>query len=80
MIGSQEGSVYYRELVSQYQCAYMAAPKKDRVNFVLAIIKEITSKGGRFLHPTRKRGGWVEMTMDKAIEKTNRALKEAKPR
>lgn len=55
----------------------MAAPKLDKAKIALAIVKEVLSQGGRFL--CEKGSDWVEVTQEKAREKTSQALREKAP-
>ena len=74
---SHIGNKNFRTLVRQSQREYLVAAKLDKANIAMDIVKEVISSGGRFLHEKGDR--WVEVTPEKAREKTSQALREKAP-
>lgn len=74
---SHLGNKNYRTQVRRRQREYLAAPKLKKAGVAQLIIEEIYSDGGRFL--TEKQGKWIEISKDKAREKTSQALREKAP-
>ena len=78
VIGSSTaGNNWFRSLIGQSQQVYMTAAKLDKAKIAMAIVKEIKSRGGRFLRV--KRGNWMEITAEKTMEKTSQALQTKVP-
>ena len=74
---SHIGNKNFRALVRQSQREYLVAAKLDKASIAMGIVKEVISSGGRFLHENGD--GWVEVTPEKAREKTSQALREKAP-
>jgi hypothetical protein len=74
---SHRGNKHFRTLVRQHQRAYLAAPKLKKAAVAQIIVDEVYGQGGRFL--TEKQGKWVEVSKEKAREKTSQALREKAP-
>ena len=74
---STAGNNLFRSLIGQSQQVYMTAAKLDKAKIAMAIVKEIKSRGGRFLRV--KRGNWMEITAEKTREKTSQALQTKVP-
>lgn len=68
------GTIIYRAIIREYQDRYISAPKLEKGKLVLAIVKGVTSIGGRFLRV--KRGSWVEVSVEKARQQTSYALRQ----
>ena len=68
------GTIIYRAIIREYQDRYVSAPKLEKGKIVLAIVKGVTSIGGRFLRV--KRGSWVEVSVEKARQQTSYALRQ----
>jgi hypothetical protein len=71
---SHLGNRTYRNLVSKIQPRYLAAAKLDKAAVAMTVVEEIYKGGGRFLMDVG--GVWVEVSKEKAREKTSQALRE----
>ena len=60
-------------MIRQNQHAYFHSRKLEKTEVAKAIVSEITSSGGRFLN--LKMGRWVELSAEKAREKTRLSLR-----
>mmetsp|Transcript_10555 Transcript_10555/g.19702 ORF Transcript_10555/g.19702 Transcript_10555/m.19702 type:complete len:259 (-) Transcript_10555:472-1248(-) len=69
------GNVYFRELVSEYQPAYIQARKRDKTMIAKTIVAQVRNRNGRFLRK-QENGNWVDVGDKKAAEKTSQALRE----
>jgi hypothetical protein len=72
------GNQNFRELVRRRQMDYLAAPKLKKADIATLVTEEVFSSGGRFLMG-KKKGGWVEISKDKARAKASQALREKAP-
>jgi hypothetical protein len=68
------GNIYFRDLVSEYQPAYVQARKRDKTIIAKTIVARVRSRNGRFLR--KENGKWVDVGDKKAAEKTSQALRE----
>ena len=77
---SHSGNRAFRSLVKQYQSNYLKVKKCDKPKVADTIVNIIHQKGGRFLKRHKSKGVfWVELSKDKAREKTCQALRERAP-
>jgi hypothetical protein len=74
---SHPGNKIYRTHVTMRKEQYSAAPKLKKAFVAKLVTDEIYHSGGRFL--LEKQGRWVEISPDKAREKTCQALREKPP-
>lgn len=72
------GNVRFRNLVKSYKPQYLAVPKMRKAAIAQEIVDTIrkTDPPGRFLQLSSDSGGWVEISNEKAREKTSQALRE----
>jgi hypothetical protein len=69
------GTIVYRTMIREYHERYVSSSKRGKGKIVLAIVKGVTSVGGRFLRV--KRGGiWAEVSGQNARESTRNALRQ----
>lgn len=68
------GNIYYRNLVSRKQPAYVQAKKMDKSVIAKSIVANIRERNGRFLK--NDAGSWVDVGDRRATEKTSQALRE----
>jgi len=68
------GNIYYRNLVSKKQPAYVQAKKMDKSIIAKSIVANIRERNGRFLK--NDAGSWVDVGDRRATEKTSQALRE----
>lgn len=68
------GNIYYRNLVSSKQPAYVQAKKMDKSIIAKSIVANIRERNGRFLK--NDAGSWVDVGDRRATEKTSQALRE----
>ena len=68
------GNIHYLQIVRQRKERYGQLSKGDKSNFALSIVKEIQSRGGRFLR--NHEGKWREVDDDTARKKVSAALRE----
>ena len=71
---SHPGNKIYRKHVTLRKEEYLVAPKLKKAFVAKLVTDEIYHSGGRFL--LEKQGRWVEISPDKAREKTCQALRE----
>lgn len=69
------GNVFFRDLVSEYQPAYVQARKRDKTMIAKTIVAQVRNRNGRFLRKGEN-GNWVDVGDKKAAEKTSQALRE----
>lgn len=68
------GNIHYLQIVRQRKERYGQLSKGDKSSFALSIVKEIQSRGGRFLR--NHEGKWREVDDDTARKKVSAALRE----
>ena len=70
------GNQRYRDLITSYALQYaMATTKQDKMNMTAQIVSDLTSGyGSRFLRRADS-GGWEELRMSAARDKTSHALR-----
>jgi hypothetical protein len=68
------GNIYFRDLVSSRQPAYVQARKMDKTLIAKSIVAHIRERNGRFLKNVK--GSWIDVGDQKAAEKTSQALRE----
>lgn len=68
------GNIYFRDLVSEHQPAYVQARKRDKTRIAKSIVAQVRSRNGRFLR--KEDGKWIDVGDKKAAEKTSQALRE----
>lgn len=68
------GNIFFRDLVSQKQPAYIQARKKEKTVISKSIVATIRKRNGRFMK--QENGQWVEVGDLKAAEKASQALRE----
>lgn len=68
------GNIFFRDLVSEHQPAYVQARKRDKTLIAKSIVAQVRSRNGRFLR--KEDGKWVDVGDKKAAEKTSQALRE----
>jgi len=80
-VNFHEGNEYFRTLVRKHKVAYVACPKRQKVEFSRLIVKEIKSRNppGRFLKQDAKSQLWHDVGEKKALDKTRQALREGAP-
>ena len=69
------GNIYFRDLVSEQQPAYVQARKSDKTLIAKSIVAKIRESQGRFLKVISK-GVYEDVNDKKAAEKTSQALRE----
>lgn len=74
---SHPGNKMYRTHVRMRKEEYLAAPKLKKAFVAKLVTDEIYKNGGRFL--LERQGRWIEISPDKAREKTAQALREKPP-
>jgi salicylate hydroxylase len=73
---NHEGNKRYRAMVAHHQIEYLAATKKkEKAAMARTIVVSIQREGGRFLKRDSN-GVWVQVTDERAKEKTSQALRE----
>ena len=85
------GNVRYRQLVRERQVAYLQARRGEKPKISEYVVNEIHRNGGRFLkridhnhsssndQPQLQQYQWIEVSDQKAREKTSQALREKAP-
>jgi hypothetical protein len=73
------GNRDFRDLINKYRTVYLKAKKNDKPSISRAIVKEIRSKGGRFLKKEEKGHLYYEIGDIQAREKTSQALRQRAP-
>lgn len=68
------GNIFFRDLVSEHQPAYVQARKRDKTLIAKSIVAHVRSKNGRFLR--EENGKWIDVGDKKAAEKASQALRE----
>jgi hypothetical protein len=68
------GNIYFRDLVSEHQPAYVQARKRDKTRIAKSIVAQVRNRNGRFLR--KENGKWIDVGDKKAAEKTSQALRE----
>ena len=70
------GNEIFRDLVAKARPGYLAARKKEKGEIARRIVKEIRSRGGRWLKKDTATGAWQEVSDDVATKKTTQAFRE----
>jgi hypothetical protein len=80
------GNRQFRQVVSYYQPAYLAARRADKPDIAMRIVHDILGRGGRFLKRTKMHGAgpsghfcWQDIGESRAYEKVCQALREGAP-
>lgn len=68
------GNRIFRQLVSEHRPRYCSVPKSKKAVVSQEIVREIRSRGGRFLR--KNENCWYDVGDKKAIYKTSQALRE----
>jgi hypothetical protein len=66
-------------LINKYRSVYLKARKNDKPGISRNIVREIRSKGGRFLKKDERSGLFYEIGDAQAREKTSQALRQRAP-
>lgn len=75
-INSHPGNQSFRDLIREHQSIYLKAKKKLKPLLASSIVDIVHKRKGRFLKRDFATGGFYEIGVDKAIEKTAQALRE----
>jgi len=81
-INFHTGNEFFRSLVKGCEKDYATSPKQEKKRFSSMVVEEIRSRDppGRFLkQKNNKDGGWYDIGLKKALEKTRQALRENVP-
>jgi hypothetical protein len=73
------GNRDFRDLINKYRTIYVKAKKNDKPSISRAIVKEVRSRGGRFLRKNDKDNLYYEIGDANAREKTSQALRQRAP-
>jgi hypothetical protein len=73
------GNRDFRDLINKYRTIYLKAKKNDKPAISRAIVKQVRSKGGRFLRKNDKGNLYYEIGDAQAREKTSQALRQRAP-
>jgi len=81
-INTHPGNARFRELVEKRKRSYIDAFKREKRLIAESILKDIRrlSPSGRFLTRAVKGGPWVEISEEKARDKTSQGLRENAPK
>ncbi|KAG7360273.1 hypothetical protein IV203_035372 [Nitzschia inconspicua] len=73
------GNRSFRDIINRYREIYLKSKKNDKPAISRAIVKEIRSRGGRFLKKNEKDKLYYEIGDAQAREKTSQALRQRAP-
>jgi len=73
------GNRDFRDLINKYRTIYLKAKKNDKPAISRAIVKEVRSRGGRFLKKNERDNLYYEIGDAQAREKTSQALRQRAP-
>jgi hypothetical protein len=73
------GNRSFRDIINKYRTLYLRSKKNDKPAISRAIVKEIRSRGGRFLKKNEKDNLYYEIGDAQAREKTSQALRQRAP-
>jgi hypothetical protein len=74
-IASWVGNKNFRNIVFSYKEAYKVSPRQEKSLVSRQVIEDVHKEGGRFVERDSS-GGYVEVTDEKALEKTCQCLRE----
>lgn len=80
----QEGNTMFRELVEEYQAAYLCSKRADKPKIAMQVMEEVRARQGRFVRrvKTATNGrcfGWEELDEKRSYEKVCQTLREGAP-
>ena len=74
---SNAGNIAFRFLVSKFRNEYLRASKQEKADIAEKLVERIHENGGRFLKKLDSDNYWVEVSAERATEKTKQALRES---